>query len=387
MKYIDTDVLIVGAGPTGLTAATHLARDGVKHVIVDAQSAGENTSRAAVVHARTLEVLEPLDVTPRLCEIGIKATRFTVRDHDSILISIDFESLATKYPYTLMISQADTERILLERHRELGGKVFRPCRLVRIDQDYCSVVAQFDDGTVVHSKYAIAADGMHSTVRESSEIDFDGAPYPLSLILADVEIEGKGVQYDEVILYFSNEGMLVLAPLPGGTHRVVAVLDDAPETPSRELVQKLLRTRGPQQHPVSVKTVIWGSRFRVHHRVAVKFRKDRIFLAGDAAHVHSPAGGQGMNTGIQDGAFLAKLLRAAIETGNPSALERYSQERRPIAQKVVSLADRLTRLATAPGLLRTPRNILLRTISISAHFRQKLAMELSGLAYKTPSDE
>ncbi|MGZ5198388.1 MAG: FAD-dependent oxidoreductase [Telluria sp.] len=381
MSVTTTDVLVVGAGPTGLALAAELARLGSQAVVVDAQAAGANTSRAAVVHARTLELLESLGVTEYLHSGGIEAPRFTVRDRDHVLAALDFSKLDSRYPFALMISQADTERILLERLKQLGGTVLRPRTLIGMRQDAQQVIASLDDGTTVHARFVVGADGMHSTVRELAGIAFIGGEYQESFVLADVAVNGVAPAA-EVILYFSPEGLMVLAPLPGGTHRIVATLEDAPHNPGIELVQQLLDTRGPERNALTVKEVLWSSRFHVHHRIASQFRAGRVLLAGDAAHVHSPAGGQGMNTGIQDGLALAPMLVETLRTGTLDALDRYAAQRRQVALEVVALTDRMTRLATIAPLLRPLRNFLLRTLMQSPALRRQVARRLAGLVYR-----
>jgi 2-polyprenyl-6-methoxyphenol hydroxylase-like FAD-dependent oxidoreductase len=376
----DTDVLIVGAGPTGLTLAAALAARGVHATVIDQQAEGANTSRAAVVHARTLEVLEPLGVAQDLNQRGLKAKRFTIRDRDRVLVPIGFERLPTRYPYTLMVSQAVTESVLLRRFAELGGQVLRPHTLTNLAQDDVGATATLDDGSRLRARYVVGADGMHSTVRERARIPFSGGSYGESFVLADVHLSG-GVPSDEVVLYFSPAGMAVVAPLPGGVYRIVATVGEAPEHPSAAYVQALLDARGPQRERVVVREVLWGSRFRVHHRVADVYRAGRVLLAGDAAHVHSPAGGQGMNAGILDAMSLAGALVKAL-AGDVAALDAYGAERRPIAQQVVAFADRLTRLATVRPGLRVLRNLLLTTLSRLPVVRRRLAWQLSGLIHR-----
>jgi 2-polyprenyl-6-methoxyphenol hydroxylase-like FAD-dependent oxidoreductase len=376
----DTDVLIVGAGPSGLTLAASLAAMKIRTLVVDRLPEGANTSRAAVVHARTLEVLEPLGVSRRLVERGLQARRFTIRDRDRVLMPIGFDRLPTAYPYTLMVSQAVTEAVLLQRFVELGGSVLRPRALTRLAQDDAGATATLDDGSRLRARFVVGADGMHSTVRDAVQIGFSGGSYGESFVLADVRLSG-GVPSDEVILYFSPAGMVVVAPLPDGVHRIVATVDDAPEHPSPAYVQSLLDQRGPKRERASVHAVLWGSRFRVHHRVADVYRAGRVLLAGDAAHVHSPAGGQGMNAGILDAARLADALVEAL-AGNLSALDAYGAERRPVARQVVALADRLTRLATVRPALRGLRNLVLSTLARLPRVRTQLAWRLSGLVYR-----
>ena len=382
LPVAQTDVLIVGAGPTGLALASALAGRGVKTLVIDRQAEGANTSRAAVVHARTLEVLEPIGVSARLVALGLQASRFTIRDRDRILVPIEFDGLPSRYPYTLMVSQAVTEAVLLQRATELGVTVRRPCSLLSFSQDAGGVDAVLSDGTQVRATYMVGADGMHSLVRHQAGIGFEGGAYGESFVLADVRLEAnQAVPQREVILFFSPAGMVVLAPLPDGVHRIVATVDDAPEHPDAEYVQALLDARGPQATRAVVRDVIWGSRFRVHHRIAQTYRHGRVLLAGDAAHVHSPAGGQGMNVGIQDALALADALLPALQ-GDDRPLEVYGAQRRPVAQQVVSLADRLTRMATAPRALRGLRNVLLSVLARLPNFRRTLAWRLSGLVYR-----
>jgi 2-polyprenyl-6-methoxyphenol hydroxylase-like FAD-dependent oxidoreductase len=377
----DLDVLVVGAGPTGLTLAAALAARGLAVTVVDRLAEGANTSRAGVVHARTLEVLETIGVADRLVARGIPARRFTIRDRDRVLMPVTFDRLPTRYPYALMLSQAVTEAVLLERLLELGGTVLRPRTVVDVVQDSAGVTVTLEGGERLRARYLVGADGMHSVVRERAGIGFAGAAYEDSFSLADVRLRG-GARADEVSLYFSPAGMVVVAPLPGGLHRIVATVDSAPEQPTAAYVQELLDRRGPEHDRAVVEEVAWGSRFRVHHRLAASYRAGRILLAGDAAHVHSPAGGQGMNTGIQDAVALAAVLADVLGGAPEAVLDRYGAVRRPVASRVVALADRLTRLATVGRRWRGVRNALLRSVARIPAVRRKLACELAGLAQR-----
>lgn len=378
MSTPTVDVLIVGAGPAGLTAAVVLTQRGHTVTVVDTQAEGANTSRAAVVHARTLEVLKPYGVTAALEARGIHASRFTIRDRDRLLVPVPFDGLPTPFPYTLMISQAETEAALLARLTELGGTVLRPVTVTAVRQDDTGVTATLDDGRQLRATYLIGADGMHSTVREGAGIGFTGDTYAESFTLADVRLDGA-VSETEVVLYFSPAGMVVVAPLPDGTFRIVATVDSAPEVPDVAFVQRLLDTRGPKAAPVTVREVVWGSRFRVHHRVADTFRDGRVLLAGDAAHVHSPAGGQGMNLGIDDAAALGDALSRVLKGASPEILDEYAATHRAHARKVVTFAGRLTTLATMPAFWRPARNLVLGLLGRSAAFRRRLAWQLAGL--------
>jgi 2-polyprenyl-6-methoxyphenol hydroxylase-like FAD-dependent oxidoreductase len=376
------DVLIVGAGPAGLAAACRLTQEGQRVLIVDMAPAGTNTSRAAVVHARTLEVLEQIGLASVLVENGIAVPEFTMRDGTSTLARLDFSSLPTHYPFTLMIPQSRTEQLLEARLRELGGEVERGVELQRlhlIDERYRAIVSR--DGAEpeeIEPRFIIGADGAHSRVRSEAGITFDGSEYQESFILADITMRWPLPQR-EVQLFLSTDGLVVVAPLPSGHHRVVATIDKAPRRPTLSDVQHILDTRGPGN--TTVEAVSWSSRFRVAHRLASHYRSHNVFLVGDAAHVHSPAGGQGMNVGIQDALDLAESLTRALK-GETSAedLARYEQRRRPAAVAVISLTDRMTRLATLHGSVpRRTRNAILRTLMRSRRVRTALATRIAQI--------
>jgi 2-polyprenyl-6-methoxyphenol hydroxylase-like FAD-dependent oxidoreductase len=374
----DTDVLVIGAGPTGLALGASLIAHGVRAVLVDRLAEGQNTTRAAVVNARTLEVLEDLDVARRMVGAGLIAPRFTMREGRHILVPVDFSDLPTKYPYSLMLSQADTERLLLQRVRELGGDVVRPKTLGRLTQEADGVTATFDDGETIRAGHVVGTDGMHSMVREQAGIGFAGGEFAESFALADVRLAG-GAPPDEVILFYANDGLTVLAPLPGDIFRIVAPVADAPKVPSAEFVQALLDTRafGPGQ--LVVTELLWGTRFRIHHRVADRYRSGRILLAGDAAHVHSPAGGQGMNLGITDAISLGRALAEVVQGGSEAALDAYAAAQRRRAEQVLKLTGRLTRIATLPRPVRPVRNTAMRLAARVPAVQRQLAMQLSGL--------
>jgi 2-polyprenyl-6-methoxyphenol hydroxylase-like FAD-dependent oxidoreductase len=236
-------------------------------------------------------------------------------------------------------------------------------------------------GETLRAAYVVGADGMHSTVREHTGIGFTGDTYAQSFVLADVRMDWH-LPETEVMLYYSPAGLVVVSALPGGRHRIVATVDEAPEHPGAEFVQALLDARGPERRPARIREVVWSSRFRVHHRLADHYRAGRLFLAGDAAHVHSPAGGQGMNTGIQDADALAARLAAVLLAGAPATvLDDYEAERRPVAAEVVALTHRITRVATINSVpLRKTRHALLRALDWVPAVHHSLAMQLSELA-------
>ncbi|WP_405135779.1 FAD-dependent monooxygenase [Nocardia sp. NBC_01388] len=379
-----TTVAIVGAGPAGLTAGIALADAGIEVVLLDRLAEGANTSRAVVVHARTLEVLADYGIADQLIEHGIQTPNFVMRDGEHVLARVSFSKLPTPYPYALMIGQESTEAILLARLEKAGAQVHRPYEVTCLTQDGSGVTLEYTgpEGTgSLRADYVIGADGMHSKVREAAGIGFTGSTYQESFVLADIHMTWPDPR-NEVSLSLSPEGVTVVAALPDATgtrYRVVATIAEAPEKPSLEDVQAILDQRRPDSN-VKVHDVLWSSRFRVHHRLADHYRADRVFLAGDAAHVHSPAGGQGMNTGIQDAALLGTLLARTLH-GAPDLLDTYETTRRPVAAGVVKFTDRLTRMATLrPRPARLLRNLLITTATRIPAVRNTLAHQLSELS-------
>ncbi|MFB7664992.1 FAD-dependent monooxygenase [Kitasatospora sp. NPDC056138] len=388
-----TDVVIVGAGPAGLALAVALADQQVDFVLLDRQAEGANTSRASMLHARTLEVLEEFGVTERLVSRGLALKGFALHGPRRPLVELSFAGLPTAHPYILMLPQNDSEEILATRLRELGGTVRRPYRVTGLDQDGdgVDVTVQGPDGTParIRARYVVGTDGMHSTVREQAGIGFTGGTYRQSFVLADIRMSWP-LGRAQAGLLLDPAGLVFVAPLPDGRggdrrtgerFRVVAVVDEAPAEPDAAYVQRLLDTRWPTGARVA--EVRWSSRFRVHHRVADRYRAGRLLLAGDAAHVHSPAGGQGMNTGIQDAVALGRALTEVLGGGAPdSRLDAYEATRRPVARQVVALTDRITRMATLRGAApRAVRDTALRALGSIPTFRRRMATELAELHY------
>jgi 2-polyprenyl-6-methoxyphenol hydroxylase-like FAD-dependent oxidoreductase len=362
-----TEILIIGAGPTGLALAAELRRRGIEALTIDKISEGANTSRAAVVHARTLEVLEPLGVVRTMLKEGLKVPIFRIRDHDRTLLTLDFSEIPSIYAFTLMCPQNRTEAILLARLQELGGEIVRPAEAaaLRVRPDGADVDIVLNG--VVHAvsaRWVVGCDGMHSRVRDDAGIAFAGAAYEQSFVLADVQMDWP-LPRDEVSLFFSPEGLVVVAPLPENRYRIVATADTAPEQPSVAYVQALLDARGPLATKAHIRDSTWTSRFHVHHRVAESPRKGRVLLCGDAAHVHSPAGGQGMNTGIQDAMSLAGALADVLAGADTATLDAWASDRHSVATDVVAFTDRMTRMATLGSpAARTVRNT---AISVAGH--------------------
>ncbi len=370
------EVVVVGAGPVGLAVAVGLRLHGHDVVVVDQQAAGANTSRACVIHPRTLEVLEQLGVTKRLVDLGLELEDFAIRADDRKLIPVGFADLPTDYPFVTMIPQPVTEQVLLERLEELGGSVLRPYAATGLTQTADGAEVTLDSGDVIKAQYVVAADGMNSTIRELAGLRMPGNTLQISCSLVDVRVDG-GLPVDEVALYFASAGLLVVAPLPDGSFRLVAEMHDAPEHPDLAYAQRLLADRGPRKAHPKVTEVVWGSRFRIHERVADAYRSGRVLLAGDAAHTHSPAGGQGMNLGLRDAVTLADALSTAL-AGDESGIDAYATNSRAEAVRVIGLAHRLTRLANVPRAIRPLRNAVLSLVGRVSKTQNGLAKQLAG---------
>lgn len=377
------DVVIVGAGPTGLTLAAELWRLGLRPLLLERETTRPETSRAIAIHARTLEVLEELGATQPLLDEGLKLSGFQIREHDRTLMTINFDGLKTRYPFVLSCPQDHTEAILRGRLEAFGGSVRTGCTVTGVATEANGVEVRYTrgDGMVetVHAGWVVACDGQHSTVRAAAAIPYEGGDYDESFVLADVVLDWAETQ-PEGSMFLAEQGILLLAPLPGGHFRVIAVMDPAPERPSQGDLQRLIDERGPQEHRATVRSVTWSSRFRIHHYLASTPRQGRVLLAGDAAHVHSPAGGQGMNTGIQDAVSLAAALREVQGGGDESALEAWAKERHEIARSVVRMTDQLTRVATvssAPG--RMLRNAMFALLGHMPGVEHMMAEKLSEL--------
>jgi 2-polyprenyl-6-methoxyphenol hydroxylase-like FAD-dependent oxidoreductase len=376
------EALIVGAGPSGLALACELTRRDVPHLIIDRQAEGANTSRACVIHARTLEVLEPLGLVDELLVRGIKVPIFRVRDRDRVLMTVSFQNLPSRYAYTLMLPQSDTEAVLLAMLRQRGSAVLPPCELIAAQCDADGAITTVRDAEgdhILRARYLIGCDGMHSRVRELAGIAFDGDHYAEAFVLGDVHMEWP-LSREEATLFYSPAGMMVVASIPDQRFRIVASVEKAPVEPTARDLQNLLDARGPTAPPGRVTDIVWSSHFHIQHRVARAFRKGPILLVGDAAHVHSPAGGQGMNTGIQDAISLGGAIATSLRSGTDDALDAWAVRRRRNASKVVSLTDRMTRVAT----IRNPAGLALRNavVQLFGHIpaaQQAMAMRLSEL--------
>ena len=386
-----TDVLIVGAGTTGLSLACGLARRGIDHVVIDHAPLAAPTSHSTVVDGRTLDALEAIGASDALIRRGLTVARFTLFDRDDELFAVDFSELPIKHPYLLMVPESSAEGVIAERFASYGSSVLRPVTAVALRQDAEGVTVELWDGRTtrpaspsrrsIFARYVVGCDGMHSQIRSALDIPFVGSARTESFVMADVRMR-YALPRRDVQLFFSPLGIMVVAPLPDDRYRILAKVDHADEHPDADTVRAILASRGPRASPAFVQEMVWSTGFRVEHRLAMHYRSGRVFLAGDAAHVHSPAGAQGMNAGIQEALHLASTLSDVLAgRADGSVLKSYEGARRPVAESVVRLTRRLGGIATVQGQWQSRiRNGFLRLLRHWPPIRQGLAYRMAGYA-------
>jgi 2-polyprenyl-6-methoxyphenol hydroxylase-like FAD-dependent oxidoreductase len=363
-----TDVLIVGAGPAGLTLAVTLAQLGISHVIIDSKPTVAPGTKAAGIQPRTLEYLDRIGLADTLIGDGLRGGGFAVVDRDRPLMRLSYESVASPYPFLLLIGQQQTEVRLAERLEALGGHVHRQATLLDLHVDFPGTAATIVDADgLVHAvtaRYVAGCDGVHSAVRRLAGIEFPGDAPPALFALADIILKAAGPADLDTMFSLSPYGMLITSPLPGNQVRVVASVPEGTPAPDAAALGELLNSRGGGWiRSAQVESVASASAYRVQQRVAATLRKDNVFLLGDAAHTHSPAGGQGMNTGIQDAANLGWKLHHLL-TGRAAAelLDSYDSERRPVAAHLIAFTAQLMQVAT----FAEPSSVELRNDTLQA---------------------
>ncbi|HXV00731.1 MAG TPA: FAD-dependent monooxygenase [Caulobacteraceae bacterium] len=353
----ETDVLIAGAGPTGLVLALWLRRLGVRVRIIDKAPAPGETSRALAVHARTLELYDQVGLAEAVVAAGrkIEGIRLWVAGRQRARLRFgDMGVGLSPYPYVLTYPQDAHERLLIERLAAEGVTVERPVELIGFEQDNEGVTARLrgQDGaeTTLRAAWLAGCDGARSVVREAIGAGFPGGTYSRLFYVADVQATGA-IANGELNLALDSGDFLAVFPLRGeGNVRLVGDIEreDGEETLGfADVGQRIMHRLG-----VTISKVNWFSSYRVHHRVALTWRAGRAFLAGDAAHIHSPVGGQGMNTGIGDAINLAWKLAAVIAGRAPAALlDTYEPERIAFARRLVASTDRAFQIVSRDGPL------------------------------------
>ena len=350
---VDMDVLIVGAGPTGLMLAAQLARHGVRFTIIDRHSGPAQQTRAMAVHARTLEIYSKLGIADDALALGargVAANMWTGGRWAARIPIGDMGQGLSPFPFVLMLGQDDNERLLGQKLAEQRIEVAWSTELIRLEQHDAHVTATLKnlDGTTrqIQAAWVAGCDGSRSAVRELNGIGFPGGAYEHTFFVADTVATGR-MRANELNVYLSGNGFHLFFPMRGKDRwRVIGMLPKTLHEQAKTSFEEVApHVRQDALGAVDFHDCLWFSTYRIHHRAAEKFRKGRCFLLGDAAHVHSPMGGQGMNTGLQDAYNLAwKLAYVARSKAGPALLDSYEEERLPVARALLETTDRAFQL-------------------------------------------
>jgi 2-polyprenyl-6-methoxyphenol hydroxylase-like FAD-dependent oxidoreductase len=375
------DVLVVGAGPTGLMLANQLARRGVRTMIIDRHAGPSVETRALGVQARTLEIYAHLEIAERAIELGRRATgaNMWVGGQRAARVPVgDIGRDLSPYPFLLILGQDDNERLLGDALRGSGLDVQWNTELIALTQTpgYVTVTLKRPDGSTeeIDARWVAGCDGAHSAVRSLNKIDFIGAPYEHVFFVADTRVTGPMVP-DELNVYLWRGGFHLFFPMRGADHwRVVGIVP--PELRRRDDLKfdaLIPAVREEVGSNLSFQDCTWFSTYRIHHRRAERFRNRRCFLLGDAAHIHSPVGAQGMNTGLQDAYNLAwKLALVVSGRADKELLDTYAIEREPVAERLRKTTDQaFSRLVSdrwTAGLFRT--RVVPRMLAFAMRFER-----------------
>lgn len=402
-----TDVVIVGAGPTGLMAALLLQHSGIKVRILDKNTQQAHESRAFVLHARSLELLESIGIVDKFLVRGVIApgVQLFVNGHKAAEINLDdIGADDTPYTFILMLPQSEIEKILIAELERRGILVEYHTEVTAFEQN--------DEGVVVRAitvegkqysisaAYLIGADGAHSVVRKNLGLVFAGAAYPENFMLADCRIDWP-LEYARVKLFLRGKSLGAYLPLKGQSLGRIIVIDAGAKKYSDTIAAQQATTAEPLAlaevetafqaatgFPVKLSDPVWVTRYRIHHREVGQFNVGRVFLAGDAGHIHSPAGGQGMNTGLQDAANLAWKLALLIKGhGSKALLDTYNAERWPVGQKLLHFTDNaFGKMSSQHRITAELRNILapliIKSISKIRCLRMKMFRFVSELGIR-----
>lgn len=380
-------VLISGAGPVGLTLANELVRHGISVRIVDKSAARTDKSKALVLWSRTLELLDDAGYAEGFLSSGMPAHGAQISTGTQVVARVSFDMIDSRFAYALMIAQSETERVLEERLAAAGVTVERTVEVTGFSDNGASVEAMVTKANgareTIQADWLVGCDGAHSTVRHGLGFAFEGSTLPSHWALADGHIEGLAPA-DHLHIFWHRDGILAFFPIVGDRWRVVANLGPAKDgethpDPTLDEINVLMARRGSPG--IVMSDPVWLAAFRINERKVRDYSRGRVFLAGDAAHIHSPAGGQGMNTGMQDAFNLAWKLALVIEgAAKPSLLDSYSPERTAVGDRVLKNAGRLTEAATVSNpLLQDVRNAIVRFAATFPHFRHKVADQLAEM--------
>jgi 2-polyprenyl-6-methoxyphenol hydroxylase-like FAD-dependent oxidoreductase len=378
----NTDILIVGAGPVGLFLANECARRGLRYRIEEAHSGQSEHSKALAIFPRTLEIFDMAGVVGPFLERANRVTSVSVVSHGRRLAHLRFAPEESPYQFVAMVPQDVTERLLAEELRRKGGAVEYETTFISAAEQCGGVNVMLErkgEPINIRASFVVGCDGAHSAVRHQLNLPFEGEEYNDAFMLADVETNDT-LPADEMQICPSELGPVAIFPISSTRRRIVAVIDKTEgDAPSLELVRKVAAQRAP--NGLEVRALHWSSYFQIHQRQVARLRVGRCFLAGDAAHIHSPFGGQGMNTGLHDIWNLAWKLDCALRGhGDGELLESYSAERRPVIKQVIKTTDLMTKaLGTPSKLAQILRDTMIPVMSRLAPFRHAFVQRLSGL--------
>lgn len=379
----DLDLLIVGAGPVGLFLACECARRGLRYRIVEQHATQSQHSKALAIFPRTLEIFDMAGIAAPFLVAANRVDSIAVETPRRRLARLPFAPAATAYPFIAMVPQDVTERLLVEALRAREGAVEYQTTFVAAEQHADAVTATLDhDGAreTLHAAFVVGCDGAHSSVRAALGLAFEGGEYEERFMLADVETN-EAFLASAMQLCPNAAGPLAIFPMSATRRRIVAMVQDPQGgAPSLDLVQRLLRERAPAG--IEARALHWSGYFHIYHRRVSQLRQGRIFVAGDAAHVHSPFGGQGMNTGLQDAWNLVWKLDLVLHgRGNEVLLDSYSTERIPVIKGVIETTHFLTRaLGTPSRFAEALRNAIIPLLAHLPPFRRAMTRRLSELA-------
>jgi 2-polyprenyl-6-methoxyphenol hydroxylase-like FAD-dependent oxidoreductase len=359
----DPQVLVVGAGPTGMTAAIELKRLGMDVRVIDKSDHMARYSQALVVQARTLEQLQRYGLAEETIAHGRKLKEAKFYSEGKLIVDFKLEHMDGRYPFALFIPQSETEKLLNQCLEGLGVEAERSVELLELKQDpHLRATVRHPDGRTeeIAPRWVVGADGAHSTVREKLGVAFEGGGVGLSFFLGDCGVEGPDVPGDELSLHVHHGDVLFLARLSDKVVRVIVATHEQEAHEKREVtIADLQRAVDAMGVRAEIKSAEWLTPFHVNDRQARHYRIGNAFLAGDACHIHSPVGGQGMNTGMQDVANLAWKIAAVARGANDTLLDSYEEERGEVGRALLRFTERGLKLATATNpIVEKVRDIL-----------------------------
>jgi 2-polyprenyl-6-methoxyphenol hydroxylase-like FAD-dependent oxidoreductase len=373
--------------------AAELARYQISVRIVDKSPARTDKSKALIMWSRTRELLDRAGSAEDFISAGLKLHGSSFMADGRLLAQVDFDGIHSRYAFALSIPQSETERVLEERLLALGIKVERNVELTSFTEagEAVTCILRHRDGSEEKTEvdWLVGCDGAHSTIRKDLGLEFRGDTIPYDFALADVHVAGRDVAPEKLTIFLHVDGMVLFIPIKDDRYRVLADLGPVKGRPRVELTLEEAQAIVDRRvgGAVRLSRPIWLTVFGINERKVDSYRVERVFVAGDAAHIHSPAGGQGMNTGMQDAMNLAwKLALVVQQKAKPSILDSYTEERSPVAKQVLAGSGRLTSIAmTKNPVLQQLRNLFAHYVLGLPAARHTMAERLSETFFGYPN--